>query len=104
MFRFLKQMLKASTKVFLGFINWHDNLKKTIIFYAIADLHSVLRSKVLKKFIRGKRFVSIDKGRKEKRLLTSGKLFKQLKTTHQRYADVFETLGFPLDLSNPYIS
>lgn len=70
-------------------------------FYAVADLHNVLRSKVLKKFIRCKRFISIDKGRKEKRQLTSGKEFKQLKTTHQRYADVFKGLGYNVDLSNP---
>lgn len=70
-------------------------------FYVVADLHNVLRSKTLKKFIRCKRFISIDKGRKEKRLLTSGKVFKQLKTTHQRYADVFEGLGYKVDLSKP---
>ena len=70
-------------------------------FYMVADLHNVLRSKTLKKFISCKRFISIDKGRKEKKLLTSGKVFKQLKTTHQRYADVFEGLGYKVDLSNP---
>ncbi|PWH84576.1 ADP-heptose--LPS heptosyltransferase RfaF [Algibacter marinivivus] len=70
-------------------------------FYVIADLHNVLRSKMLKKFIRCKRFISIDKGRKEKRLLTSGQIFKQLKTTHQRYADVFRGLGYAVDLSKP---
>lgn len=70
-------------------------------FYVVADLHNVLRTKVLKKFLMCKRFISIDKGRKEKRLLTSGKIFKQLKTTHQRYADVFEGLGYKIDLSKP---
>ena len=71
-------------------------------FYVVADLHNVLRSKMLKKFIRCKRFISIDKGRKEKRLLISGKVFKQLKTTHQRYAEVFEGLGFKVDLDHPH--
>ena len=70
-------------------------------FYAVADLHNVLRSKILKKFISCKRFITIDKGRKEKRLLTSSRVFKQLKKTHQRYADVFEDLGYRVDLSNP---
>jgi ADP-heptose:LPS heptosyltransferase len=70
-------------------------------FYVVADLHNVLRSKILKKFIRCKRFITIDKGRKEKKQLTSGKVFKQLKTTHQRYADVFERLGYKIDLKNP---
>lgn len=70
-------------------------------FYAIADLHNVLRSKLLKRFITSKQFISINKGRKEKQLLTSGELVKPLKTTHERYADVFKLLGLPLDLSNP---
>lgn len=93
--------VKGSHKGVFGLYKLAKQLNKSNHFYAIADLHNVLRSKILKKFIRCKRFVSIDKGRKEKRLLTSSKLFKQLKTTHQRYAEVFETLGFPLDLTNP---
>jgi len=93
--------VKGKDKGVFGLYKLARQLNKDNHFYAIADLHNVLRSKVLKKFIRSKRFVSIDKGRKEKSQLTSGKAFKQLKTTHQRYADVFETLGFPLDLTNP---
>lgn len=68
---------------------------------AIADLHNVLRSKILKVFLLGTRTVQVDKGRKEKKKLVSGQIFKKLKTTHQRYADVFEKLGFPIKLSNP---
>ena len=45
--------------------------------------------------------IQIDKGRAEKKVLVSGEAVKQLKTTHQRYADVFITLGFPVDLSQP---
>ncbi|WOD45063.1 glycosyltransferase family 9 protein [Hwangdonia lutea] len=93
--------VKGEHKGVFGLYKLARELNKNHYFYAIADLHSVLRSKILKKFMHCKRFVSIDKGRKEKRLLTSGKQFKQLKTTHQRYADVFEALGFPLDLTNP---
>jgi ADP-heptose:LPS heptosyltransferase len=70
-------------------------------FYVVADLHNVLRSKVLKGFLNCKRFISIDKGRKEKRALTSGNLFSQLKTTHERYVEIFEVLGYSLDLTNP---
>lgn len=70
-------------------------------FYVIADLHNVLRTKVLKQFLRCKRFISIDKGRKEKKQLIAGNIFEPLKTTHQRYADVFNGLGYPVDLSNP---
>ncbi len=71
-------------------------------FDAVADLHNVLRSNVLKYFFRFSRipFVQIDKGRAEKRALTAlnNKVFKPLKTTHQRYADAFGKLGWPIDL------
>ena len=76
-------------------------LNKTNNFYAIADLHNVLRSQILRKFIRSIRLVSIDKGRKEKKALISGDIFQQLKTTHQRYIDVFKVLGYEIDLSKP---
>ena len=68
---------------------------------AIADLHNVLRTRILKLFLVGKPFVQIDKGRTEKKALVLGKVFEQLKTTHQRYADVFENLGFKVSLQNP---
>ena len=72
---------------------------------AIADCHNVLRSKIIRFFYAFSRneIVTIDKGRDEKKALTQSehKVFKQLKTTHERYADVFRKLGFKLDLSNP---
>lgn len=74
---------------------------KTLQFDVVSDLHNVLRSKVLKFFFFGKQVVQIDKGRQEKKALINGQSFQQLKTTHQRYADVFEALGFPIDLNNP---
>lgn len=70
---------------------------------AIADLHNVLRSRILKKYFALERvpFAQIDKGRKEKKALTrtKNKVFEQLRTTHERYADVFAELGFPIDLT-----
>ena len=68
---------------------------------AVADLHNVLRTNILKFFLNGIVFKQIDKGRNEKKALVNGKKFKPLKTTVKRYADVFEQLGFPLDLQNP---
>ncbi len=67
---------------------------------AVADLHDVLRTKILKFLLSGIDFVQIDKGRTEKKELISGKNFTQLKTTFQRYADVFKELGFPINVSN----
>lgn len=72
--------------------------------HAVADLHNVLRSKILKLFFRagGLKVVQIDKGRAEKKALTreKNKVFEPLKTTHERYADVFRKLGYDLHLSD----
>lgn len=68
-------------------------------FDAIADLHNVLRSKVLKLLLLNKSVATLDKGRDEKRALINGTNFNQLKSMHQRYAEVFERLGFPIDFS-----
>jgi ADP-heptose:LPS heptosyltransferase len=69
----------------------------------IADLHAVLRTKVLKTLFTGTRipFEVLHKGRSEKRRLTSGmkKELTRLKSTHERYADVFRSLGYQVSLS-----
>ncbi|MEG3656127.1 glycosyltransferase family 9 protein [Arenibacter palladensis] len=73
----------------------------------VADLHNVLRSNILRLFFRlgSIPFVQVDKGRAGKKALTSltHKVFEPLKTTHQRYADVFGKLGMPIDMekANP---
>ena len=94
--------VKKRHKGLVGLWRLYQELKP-MQFDAVADLHNVLRSRVLKKYfaLDGTPFVQIDKGRKEKKALTrsKNKIFKQLKTTHQRYADVFAKLGFPIDLS-----
>ncbi|GAA4233921.1 glycosyltransferase family 9 protein [Postechiella marina] len=92
--------VKSKHKGVFGLYKLSKELKKLQID-AIADLHNVLRSNILKLFLFGKPCFQIDKGRAQKKALVSGESFKQLKTTHQRYADVFEKLGFPIDLSNP---
>lgn len=70
----------------------------------VADLHDVLRSNVLNSvfYLFGIPVKQIDKGRSEKKSLTreNNKVFKPLKTTVQRYADVFKALGYPIDLKN----
>lgn len=91
-------------KGFFGIYKLFKELKSFNID-AVADLHNVLRSKVLRTFFKlsFSEVAFIDKGRSEKRALTQSKnkVFKQLKTTHERYADVFRNLGFNLDLSSP---
>jgi len=92
--------IKTKHKGVFGLYKLSRELKKLHID-AVADLHNVLRSKILKLFLFGIRTIQVDKGRKEKKALVSGQIFEQLKSTHQRYADVFEKLGFPINLSNP---
>lgn len=64
---------------------------------AVADLHNVLRTKILRSFLDGIEKTIIDKGRKEKnQLVKDPDFFQPLKTTFQRYVDVFEDLGLPV--------
>lgn len=68
----------------------------------LADLHDVLRTKILRTYFRlfGRtKVATIDKGRKEKkRLTTSGNSCKkQLKSTFERYRDVFALLDLPFE-------
>ena len=69
-------------------------------FDMVADLHDVLRSKGLCRLmkLRGTRIERIDKGRAEKKMLTApeNKQRVQLKTTVERYREVFVRLGFDL--------
>ena len=90
--------LKGKHKGFFGLLELSKELR-TLGIDAIADLHNVLRSKILKIFLLDLKIIQLDKGRSEKKALVSGKIFEQLKTTHQRYKDVFEKLGFPIQES-----
>ncbi len=94
--------VKGRHKGVFGLYKLHKELRANGID-AVADLHNVLRSKVLKRYFSfaGIPFFQMDKGRADKKGLTASKnkVFKSLKTTHQRYADVFDAMGFPVDLS-----
>ncbi|MBC8766899.1 glycosyltransferase family 9 protein [Arenibacter sp. BSSL-BM3] len=93
--------VKGKHKGIFGLWKLYKELKNLNID-AVADLHNVLRSNILKRYFKlgNTPFVQIDKGRAEKKALTAlhSKEFRQLKTTHQRYADVFGKLGMPIDL------
>ena len=93
--------VKGKHKGFLGLWRLFKELKK-LNFDAIADLHHVLRSQILKLFFlsTGIRFIQINKGRKEKRALTvwKRKEITPLRSTHELYADVFRALGYPITL------
>ena len=93
---------KERHKGFLGLLRLFQDLKGLNID-AFADLHNVLRSKVVRTLfaLSGKKIASVDKGRAEKKALTQAenKTFKPLPSMFERHAEVFEQLGFTVDLS-----
>ncbi|KRD11864.1 heptosyltransferase [Flavobacterium sp. Root901] len=95
---------KERHKGFFGLLRLFKDVKNLKID-AFADLHNVLRSKVVSLLfaLSGKKRAVVDKGREGKKELTraENKIFKQLPSMFERHAKVFEELGFPLDLSNP---
>ena len=99
---FYEADVKGKHKGVFGLYKLYKELKNLNID-AVADLHNVLRSKILGTYLKtaGYKICKIDKGRTEKKALTRSKdkQFKQLKTTHQRYATVFGELGFPVTLT-----
>ena len=97
--------VKGKHKGIQGLWKLYRELKK-MDFDAVVDLHNVLRTNVLKRYFSFSKlpFYQIDKGRKEKKELTrrQAKELTPLKTTFERYADVFRALGFDLDLQNAH--
>ena len=95
---------KKRHKGFLGLLQLYRDLK-VLQIDAFADLHNVLRSKVIRTLfaISGKKTAFVDKARAEKAALTrpENKIFKPLPTMFERHVKVFEQLGFAVDLSNP---
>ncbi len=95
---------KERHKGVLGLWRLFQDLKRLQID-AFADLHNVLRSKVVRSLfaLSGKKVSFVDKGRAEKKALTraENKNFRPLTTMFERHQLVFESLGFPIDLSRP---
>lgn len=76
-------------------------IKSTIPFDAVADLHDVLRTKIIRFFLGQKNTAVIDKGRKDRQKLIGlhNKILRPLKTMFERYADVFRKLGIPISFN-----
>ncbi len=89
---------KKRHKGFRGLITLYNDINRHSDIDYVIDLHDVLRSKILRLFFRlkGVPAAVIDKGRKEKRLLTKGRRKIRLKHSVERYCDVFERAGFPV--------
>ncbi|WPR72280.1 glycosyltransferase family 9 protein [Flavobacterium sp. NG2] len=95
---------KVKHKGFLGLVRLFNELKKQDID-AFADLHNVLRSKVVRTLfaLSGKKVAAVDKGREGKKALTraENKIFEPLPTMFENHCTVFAQLGFSIDLTQP---
>ncbi len=97
-----KKRHKGLTGVFRLF---NDLNKEGEVSYVI-DLHDVLRSKILRFLFRlgGVKSSVIDKGRKEKKNVITGKDKRQLKHSVDRYSETFSRAGFPVaPVKGPWI-
>ncbi|MFY8064943.1 MAG: glycosyltransferase family 9 protein, partial [Flavobacterium sp.] len=96
--------VKGRHKGMKGILKLHSDLKQLNID-AVADLHNVLRSQILRILfaLSGKKVAYTDKGRVEKRALTraQNKIFTPIKTMVERHVVTFNQLGFKVDLSDP---
>lgn len=91
-------------KGILGIYRLSKEISKEFPNALMADLHNVLRTKILNFFLGLKKIpiFKIDKGKKDKKKLTDIWQIdkKQLKKTTERYADVFRKIGLKVELSH----
>ena len=96
--------LNERHKGFFGLMRLFSDLKKLNID-AVADLHNVLRSQVVRTFfaLSGIKVAATNKGRAAKKALTrlENKILEPVEAMIERHCSTFEKLGFPIDLTNP---
>ncbi|WP_440134344.1 glycosyltransferase family 9 protein [Chitinophaga sancti] len=95
--------LKGAHKGVKGLYRLFKAVRAAYRIDAVADLHQVLRSQIVRTFFRltGRKVAVIDKGRAGKKALArqENKVLQPLRSTIERYADVFRSLGFSVDMS-----
>jgi ADP-heptose:LPS heptosyltransferase len=91
-------------KGLFGLFRLYKDLKKLHV-HAVADLHNVLRTKVITSLFkrRGKTVATLNKMRAERAKLTARtkSVFEPMPHLTALHAEVFAQLGFPVDLTNP---
>lgn len=107
-FNFLSVDFKSEYRGFWGITRLYAKLRKAGPYDAVLDLHAVIRSWIIGAYFKaaGTPVFTIEKGRSEKKAITRKhqKIFKKLKPSYQRYADVFGRAGFPVSLGKgPWI-
>ncbi|SEW55214.1 glycosyltransferase family 9 protein [Chitinophaga arvensicola] len=94
--------VKGIHKGVKGLYRLFREVKQAHHIAAVADLHNVLRSKIIRSFFRlsGTPVAAIDKGRAEKKALTrkENKVLQPLTSTIERYAIVFRQLGLRCEM------
>ncbi|WP_321436070.1 glycosyltransferase family 9 protein [uncultured Bacteroides sp.] len=100
---FMGADLHGKHKGLLGLHRLFYNELKVMDFDYVADLHDVLRTKIIRlRFkLMGIPTAYIHKGRLGKKRLTSRyhKVLENQKSSFRRYTDVFKVLGFPIQLN-----
>ena len=95
--------LNKRHKGFIGLLRLFSDLRKLNIDL-VADLHNVLRSKVVRTLfaLSGKKVAATDKGRAEKKALTSltNKVFAPVKSMVDRHVETFKQFGFSIIINN----
>lgn len=91
---------KKSHAGFRGLMRLIAELKKQR-FSAVADLHDLLRTRIIRYSLRlsGVQVAAVDKTRKERKRLTERKERGFQKNYVDRYADVFARLGLPVNVN-----
>lgn len=96
--------LKKRHKGFFGLLRLFFDLQK-LNMDAVADLHNVLRSKVVRTLFAwsGKKVAATNKGRAEKKALirAENKIFAPVTSMLERHIMTFQQLGYAIDLSHP---
>jgi ADP-heptose:LPS heptosyltransferase len=95
--------LKGAHKGIKGLYGLFQAIRRSYRIDAVADLHQVLRSQIVRTFFRlgGCRVAVIDKGRTEKKALArqKDKILQPLTSTIERYAAVFRELGLSVTIN-----
>ncbi len=99
---FIEPDLKEKHKNIFGLFKLFKEINKNNNIHSVIDLHDVIRSKILRNFyfFKGVKTYKINKGRAEKKKLinSKNKQKQQLKTSIERYAEVFVKANIKVDL------
>ena len=102
--QYINADFKGEYKGFIGTYKLFKKLQSSATYTAVANLHNNLRTNIIQALFKlsGVPGKKVNKGRAEKKALTRfpDKVLQPLKSTIERYADVFRELGFDIQLTH----